>query len=122
MHGEIELRSEVGRGTTATFWIRFPLPQLRDAVTPLADSKLVPISLRPQLLVTEDQYERHSTSSEQPQTLPVALKHPAVVEAHHVRGLSAPLEALPTQGLTEEERRPQIVDRKKIHILVVEDK
>ena len=122
MHGEIELHSEIDRGTTTTFWIRFHLPQLKDAVKPLADSKLVPISLRPQPLVTEGQYARQSTPSEQPQVLPVAPKHPAVVATHDVRGLSAPLEPLPTQGLTEEERRPQIVDRKKIHVLVVEDK
>ncbi|KAL2041566.1 hypothetical protein N7G274_005948 [Stereocaulon virgatum] len=121
MHGEIELRSEIGRGTTTTFWIRFHLPQLRDAVKPLADSKLVPISLRPQFSVTEGQYARQNTSSEQPQTLPVAPKHPAVVAAHHMRGLSAPSESLPTQGLTAEEQRPQILDRKKIHVLVVED-
>ena len=120
MHGEIELESELGRGTSITFWICFHKPQLRVAVQP--PIKLRPIPSRPKLepSTTERQSRSQETGDTRLKTSSLApnplLANPAL-DAYQL------FTAIRPPSRTEEELLSvHDIDRKKIHILVVEDK
>ena len=122
MYGEIELKSELGRGTKATFWILFNKPQLRGAIKPLADLRIVPARVQHGSSLTECESARLSISVNPLQTLSVASNNPSSMTAQHSMGPLTTVESALDEPNVEEEMSPQEVGRKKIHVLVVEDK
>ena len=114
MHGEISLTSELGQGTTTTFWIPFNKPQSTNRSLPLADTSSAPEKLwsdvtrrsgclsAPQSVVEDPQGKascRHLNSQTQNGSEPTSSE----------------------EGSSEEPVQEE-VDRKNTHVLIVEDK
>lgn len=98
MHGDINLRSELGQGTTTTFWIPFNKTQATKLDSHMSKNRYLSA---PQNVVEN------------------ALQN---LPSHFIRrtgsgsGAMTPEEE-PVQGPVQQE-----VDRKSVHVLVVEDK
>lgn len=120
MHGRIELESEVGRGTSATFWICFHKPQLKAAVQPPIKSRPIPSRLEPEPSTTERQFRHQNTGDARLNISSVApnplLANPAL-DAYQLFTTIKPPSHTEEEALSAHD-----IDRKKIHILVVEDK
>ena len=114
MHGEISLTSELGQGTTTTFWIPFNKPQSTKRSPPLADKSSAPERLRSGVT-------RRSGCLSAPQSVDGDLQD---------RASSSRLDSLTRtssertsfeEGSSEEPLQEEI-DRKNTHVLIVEDK
>ena len=109
MHGEISLTSELGQGTTTTFWIPFNKPQTTKRSPPLADTSSAPARL------WSDVTGRSGCLSA-PQS---------VVGDPQNRASSGPLNSQTQTSLestSSEEGSNEEIDRNNTHVLVVEDK
>lgn len=111
MNGQIALESSLGNGTKATFSIPFNKPQFRNGSSPLIDLG-IPERLQSELSVSvcgssEDHTQLH-------------INHDAVAAGKHVHNHDL---RKSVQLLTENlDMSLSKSDRKKIHVLVVEDK
>ena len=120
MHGEIELESELGRGTSTTFWICFHKPHLTAAVQPPIKLRPTPSRLEPEPSTTERHFRHQKTGDARPKISSVA---PNPLLANPALDASQLFTAIKPPSHTEEEPLSvHDIDRKKIHILVVEDK
>lgn len=119
MHGQIELDSSLGIGTTATFSIPFSKPHFANGPTPLISIGSIPDRLQSDLSVSGCTSE-HDHGSSTPPLSPLEMlgthKH-ASLSQHADRGSSASLNILPDLEACLSES-----DRQNIHVLVVEDK
>ncbi|CAD6574617.1 MAG: hypothetical protein ASARMPRED_006837 [Alectoria sarmentosa] len=113
MHGEIKLKSELGQGTTTTFWIPFNKSQSVKLGSPLVDIRSVPEKFRSDLTITGCVSAPHSIVGD---SLPNAAP-PQNSRNRTGPGLGA---TLPEQGPTDDLVQQEI-DRKSVHVLVVED-
>ena len=114
MHGEIDLKSELGRGTTAIFWIPFNKSQSTKLGSPPGDTKTVPEAFRSDTSMNG----RDSTT----QTVVGASLQNAVPPGHLSSRTGNGLEASNSAECLREDSVQREVDRKSIHVLVVEDK
>ena len=113
MHGQINLVSELGRGTTTTFWIPFSKPQSTKRGSPLEGVGLVPE--RSGLLVSIPgcySAPQSVVGDLQDMAPPLHLDSRTSTGS----GLVSPGEEK-TEDLVEKE-----LDRKDVHVLIVEDK
>ena len=117
MHGQIALDSELGRGTKARFWIPFNKSQF-----PLRDSPLVQLDSIPTRLQSEMSMSgRASEARSSDGTPPISPGADSIgVRGHRKQQHSRNGSLNSPMGLNEE-IMPEI-DRKRIHVLVVEDK
>ena len=120
MHGGIELKSELGWGTSTTFWICFHKPQFRAGVRPLNEWKTIPGNLEPEPSMTEQGYgQQHKSDAHLKDTsaTPKPLLANPALDAYQLITTTKP-------PLRTEEKALSVhdLDRKRIHILVVEDK
>lgn len=115
MHGRIDLKSNIGNGTTATFWIPFSKPLD-------AKKSLVEIDQLPGRLQSEMSVSCNSSEYDQMLTLPAELQPRRLERARKGRKGSASLTppAVP-HGASLDDILPAS-DREKVHVLVVEDK
>ena len=113
MHGEISLRSELGRGTTTTFWIPFNKPQSRKRSSPLANANSAP-----------EGYWSGMTKSRcpsDPQSV-VGDLHNVALPGHLNSRTGTGSETMSSEVDSKEGSVQQEIDRRTVHVLVVEDK
>ena len=121
MHGEIHLNSELGRGTKATFWIPFNKPQFTGGSSPLVDLGSIPDRLMSEMSVSGCASDRLGGSNTPPMS---PLGDVLGIPGSHDKnsrcgsGFDTPL----SRDALDLEPGPQDLDRKGIHVLVVEDK
>ena len=114
MHGDINLTSELGQGTTTTFWIPFNKVQSTKHSPHLVDAASAP--------------ERLCSNVTKSRCLPT----PPSVIGHLLRNVAPPSPLISRTGSypepmssgqdSNEEPVQQEIDRKTVHILIVEDK
>lgn len=105
MHGEINLRSELGRGTTTTFWIPFNKPQSRKRNSPLANANSAP-----------NRYWSDETKSR-------CLSAPESVAGNSLQNVAPPSRTgTGSEPMSSEEGLNEEIDRTSVHVLIVEDK
>lgn len=121
MRGEIKLESELGRGTKATFWIPFNKPQFTGRNSPLIDIGSIPDRLQSELSVSGCASDQRSGSTTPPQS-PAVDSSGAVVNHHGKRRFDSQTMQSQPPGVSAQEEAAQDVDRKQVHVLVVEDK
>ena len=109
MRGDIELQSTLGQGTTATFWIPFNRASYQYDGSPLIDLASIPDRLQSDVSVSCHSSENHLI-------LPHGLKTYRNGELSNQGGSTIINQKIPSHlmNLSEDER-------KKIHVLVVED-
>lgn len=112
MHGEINLRSELGQGTTTTFWIPFNKTQATKLGSPLIDARSVP------------EMSRSDTSRDRCFSAPQSVVEDSLqsTPSHFISRSGSGLGAMTPEEGSIQESVQQEVDRKSIHVLVVEDK
>lgn len=114
MHGRITLESELGRGTKATFWIPFNKPQFTGRTSPLVDLGGIPERLQSEMSMSGCPSDIRSVSG----TPPMSPLDQAGLSPDHVpRRQNSTLSNTPVSASDTSE-----LDRKSIHVLVVEDK
>lgn len=115
MHGDISLESKLGIGTTAMFWIPFKKVESLPNGSPLVDIGPIPDRLQSELSIS-------CTSSEDRTTPPTCLSHPSAFRDCGHSG--AAVAGLSVTHHPPQDRRASLseAERKKIHVLVVEDK
>lgn len=119
MHGEITLDSSLGSGTTAMFWVPFNKPQYHNGSSTLVDIDSIPDRLRSEMSVSGCSSEQELTNGASPQTsLTTGNAQPhAPYRSGSIDGRS------PTVGSASDvELGLPEAERKKVHVLVVEDK
>lgn len=114
MHGDINLQSELGQGTTTTFWIPFNKSQSTKLGSPLIDSRPVPNYFQ------SDMSMPGCLSA--PQSVVEDSLPNAAPPGHFNNGLGTSFGAMPPSEGTSKEPLQQEVDRKSVHVLIVEDK
>ena len=117
MHGEITLESALDSGTTATFWIPFNKPQFTGTSSPMVDLGAIPERLRSEMSVSgcpSDYDRRSSTPPQSPQEGLLPLR-PRRSDSLDMR------KQVPNQAMSLDSTSHEL-DRKKTHVLVVEDK
>lgn len=114
MHGGIDLKSELGQGTTAIFWIPFNKSQSTKLGSPLRDTKPVSEAFRSDTSMNG----RYSTT----QIVVGDSLQNAVPPGHLSSRTGTGLEATNSEERLSEDSVQREVDRKSIHVLVVEDK
>ncbi len=113
MHGGINLLSELGQGTTTTFWIPFSKPQITKRSLPFVDTRPVPERFQSDAIYRECRSFPQSVIADMQVMTP-----PAHLDSRTGNGLGLiPLEEDPNEEPVQQE-----VDRKNVHILVVEVK
>ena len=114
MHGDIYLKSELGQGTITTFWIPFNKPQPTKLVSRPMDAKSVlegsqsNMSMPGCLSATQSvvgDFPQHSTPS-----------------SHLNSRTNTDLESTHPNEDENEEPVQEEIDRKNVHVLIVEDK
>lgn len=113
MHGGISLKSELGQGTIGTFWIPFNKSHSTKLGSPLIDARPVPEMFRSNMPITG--------CLSTPQSVVGDAMEKAGPPAPFDSRTSTGLGAMPSEGSPNEEPVQQEVDRKSVHILVVED-
>ena len=119
MHGGIDLESEFGHGTTAKFWIPFNKSQSTKPGSPLKDTKPVPEAVRSDTSIKG----RYLTTQ-----IVVGDSLQTAAPPGHLSGRTGSgrtgngLEATNSEEHLSEDSVQQEVDRKSVHVLVVEDK
>ena len=119
MHGEITLDSALGTGTKATFSILFNKPQFRSGTSPLIDLGSIPERLRSELSVSGCASDDRGSTT--PPQSPLDAAGFALNHRHHRAG-SAKVRTPPLGPPTDHDTKLTDIDRKSIHVLVVEDK
>ncbi len=115
MNGRIELKSSVGNGTTATFWIPFHKPQ-SPQTTSLSENGRLPDRLQSEMSVSCNSSEFEHVLSTPSAELVVNAAADRLRAPRPRRSLSiSPQPSLNPDDVTMSERS-------KVHILVVEDK
>ena len=114
MHGGIDLKSELGQGTTTTFWIPFNKPQSTKLGSPLIDARSVPETFRSDSTIPGCLSATQSVNGDFPQKAPSWSRS--------ISRAGTGFKAASSDESPNEEPVPQEVDREKIHVLVVEDK
>ena len=117
MHGEITLESTLGSGTMATFSIPFNKPQFRNGSSPLIDIGSIPDRLQSEMSVSGRASDQDQTSG----TPPPTPQDTMAVASPQRQDLSWAM-GLPPGGSLDPDMNLPISERKKIHVLVVEDK
>ena len=127
MHGEIKLESELGHGTKTTFWIPFQKAHVEDGDLPLVD--LGPDPMRPDRSGTVS--PGSGLSSRRSVTRDLRTNPSIQATAHTERpskntaGLNLnipPRKSSATATFPVDDVSSTNLDRKSIHVLVVEDK
>lgn len=107
MKGQIWLDSKLGQGTTATFWIPFAKASYSDDGSPLVDLASIPDRLQSDVSVSVGSSEDHT---------------PPLTPRHSINGHSR-MQSFPMGGkLPDHFTSMSESERKKTHVLVVEDK
>ncbi|RYP06163.1 hypothetical protein DL765_009609 [Monosporascus sp. GIB2] len=118
MHGRIELKSSVGHGTTATFWIPFHKPQSPQPAL-LSESGSLPDRLKAEMSVSCNSSEPENAAG----TPPAEIFNTAMDRSRSVRldrsCNVSPLNLSPQPACDAEDLPTS--ERSKLHILVVED-
>jgi hypothetical protein len=116
MHGEIELESKLGVGTKTTFWISFPKGHYRRSGS-FSSPDGLPDRLIADVSVSESHEDGTPPSTPGQSLLSSQRPHSRVSSLTNAAGVSAVQGSIPDNlmALTDSERR-------KIHVLVVEDK
>lgn len=120
MHGDISLKSELGQGTITTFWVPFVKPQSSKISSPLKGAKPVAERLRSDVTIPGCHSAQQSVNEDLQNVAP-----PGHTNSRTGRGLELvppELEPVPTEQGPNEPSAEQELDRKKVHVLVVEDK
>ena len=112
MHGDIHLLSELGQGTTTTFWIPFNKPQITKRSLPPVDTRPVPEGSRADATYPGCRSSTQSVIADMQVMAPTAH-----LDSRTGNGLGPILDEDLNEKLVQLE-----VDRKNVHILVVEDK
>ena len=119
MHGDITLESALDSGTTATFWIPFNKPQYTGTSSPMVNLGAIPDRLRSELSVSGCPSEFDRGSGTPPQSPQEGLGTMPSLRPQRSGSLDmrrqVPRQALGLDGSSIE------LDRKKTHVLVVED-
>ena len=128
MGGDIKLESDIGQGTKTTFWISFPKAHVEAGDLHVIDfepTSLQPSRTRSDLSAPRGGRDRQSISG-------VALQHHSSGAPFQVQFFPRnsvvsdldipPLRAIPAKSTTENEASLKDIDRKDVHVLVVEDK
>lgn len=108
------MKSELGQGTTAIFWIPFNKSHSTRPASPLIDTKPMPQAFRSDTSMKG----RYDTT----QIVVGDSLQNAVPPGHLSSRIGNGLEATNGEERLSEDSIQQEVDRKSIHILVVEDK
>ena len=128
MHGEIELESELGQGTKTTFWITF-----RKAHIGTGDFSLVNLGSvsagssrrTPKSSISTGEPEKRNLSGFALSAHLTQLLAPAQLPLKSKEGserAKSPQESAAATSKADSEAPPTEIDRKSIHVLVVEDK
>ncbi|KAL8805380.1 MAG: hypothetical protein Q9200_005446 [Gallowayella weberi] len=116
MHGEISLESALDSGTKATFSIPFNKSQFPNSA-PLVDIGALPIHLQSDISVSGCASDDRSTKSV-PQS-PLEPSGPG--QTNRLRPSGSHESQTPSQAVETDSEELQKMDRKNIHVLVVED-
>ena len=116
MHGEINLESELGRGTKATFWIPFSRPSFTDQASPLIGLDPIPARLRSEMSMSGGTSDRHNGTVSPPISPLPELDGLLVDQKSQRNSMHGSSASRSGEDISSE------VDRKNIHVLVVEDK
>ena len=108
MHGEIGLESELGRGTTTRFWLPFHKTRLGISTPPMGDARLNREAMQRDLIDSKNDSALHTSSGNDKRT---PRPHPGPLRLPHIR-----------EQVFEEQPKTVEVDRKDVHVLIVEDK
>ena len=114
MRGEINLTSELGQGTTTTFWIPFNKPQSTKRGSPFTDARPVPEGSRSEMT----SYECHSATQSVNEDVQQNFITPSHLNSRASTGFGS---MSPKEG-SDESPIEQVIDRKNVHVLIVEDK
>ena len=114
MRGEINLTSELGQGTTTTFWIPFNKPQSTERGSPFTDARPVPESFRSEMTA----YKCHSAT----QSVNGDLQQNSITRSHLNSRTSTGFGSMSPKEGSNESPIQEVVDRKDVHVLIVEDK
>ena len=113
MHGEISLTSEIGQGTTTTFWIPFNKPQSTKR-TPLADTNFAPEKTWFDVTRRSGCHSATQSVAEDPQNR---------ASSNHLNSQTRTSSEPTSSGeASSEEPVQEEIDRANTHVLVVEDK
>lgn len=116
MHGQINLESALDRGTSATFTIPFNKPQFLNRDSTLIDVNSLPTRLQSDMSVSGCASDDilNVTPPQSPSEAPsfARLRQP------RPRSIKTPPRTLDS----DQEGDPKDLDRKNVHVLVVEDK
>ena len=117
MRGEITLESELGRGTKARFWIPFNKPQFTGKDSPLIDLGYMPDRLRSELSVSG--CPSMPSGDVTPPISPQGdFSGHVIGQQRNALSGSSSIASL----VASREDNGLEIDRKKVHVLVVEDK
>ena len=119
MHGEITLDSGLGTGTKATFTIPFNKPLFRSGTSPLIDIGSIPERLQSELSVSGCASDDRGSST--PPQSPLDMAGAALNNRPHRAG-SQRVRTPPSGIPADQETSLSDIDRRNIHVLVVEDK
>ena len=114
MHGEISLTSELGQGTTTTFWIPFNKSQSTKRSPPIDDTSSAPERLWSDVT-------RRSGCLSAPQSVVGDLQTRASSSHLNSQAQTGSEPTSSEEGSSEEPVQEEI-DRKNTHVLIVEDK
>ena len=114
MHGEINLKSELGHGTITTFWIPFNKPQFNKLRSPPTDARPVLEKSRSDKSIPGCLSATQSVAGD-------FSHYPAPSSYPSSRSNTDLDPMLPKEDSTEEPVEQEI-DRKNVHVLIVEDK
>ena len=114
MHGDINLRSEVGHGTTTTFWIPFNKPQSTNLGSPPTDARPVLESSQSDMSIPGCDSGTQSAVGD--------FRQYQSPFSHPNSRTNSDLKLTPPKEDSTEELVPQEIDRKTVHVLIVEDK
>ena len=114
MHGDISLTSELGMGTTTKFWIPFNKSHSTKFSSPDLSARSIPERFR-----SEKSIPGCSSAS---QSVDGDVAHYETSLRRLSGGIATGVGSVPPEEGPSEDSVQQEVDRKNIHILVVEDK
>ena len=113
MHGGISLRSELGRGTTTTFWIPFNKPHSTKHSLPVVDASSAPEGYWSDVM--------KSRCLSAPQSVVGDLQN--VAPPNHLNSRTGTgSEPMSSGEGSNEGSSQQEIDRENVHVLIVEDK